>query len=183
MKSTLSLLLFFLLTGCGTSTCCQWEGVDYWTPEDASAVQLKEYEDQVTFVGPAPERIGGRAIVVCPDRTRIKEIEHVGQRGLPEPTVQWLVASWTTYCDRAVKLLKKRNLFDQVEAQRVYDVDTFHADTAYVIWFYAFNPAGTQWYFLAKGSSERREIPLYLGIPEQDRIILWLKALYDLAKV
>ena len=181
MKRTLGILLFLLLTGC-SSVCCQWDGIDYWTPEDALAVQLKEYEKQLKLVEPATERIGGRAIVVCPDQTRIKEIEHVRQRGLTDATVQWLLESWKIYCDRTVQLLKKRNLFDQVDVQRVYDADTFQADGGYVIWFYAFTPAGTQWYFRSKSSSARREIPLDMGLPEKDRVLPWLEAIYVLAK-
>ena len=182
MKRTLSILLFLLLAGCGPGICCQWGGIDYWTPEDALAVQWKEYENQLKLVEPATERIGGSAIVVCPDQTRIKEIENVLQRGLTEAAVTWFLASWKAYCDQTVRLFKKRNLFDQVDDRRVYDVDTFQADADYAIWFYTFNPNGTQWYFLAKGSSERREIPFDMGLPEKDGVLPWLEAIYVLAK-
>ena len=182
MTGVASILLFLLLlTGC-SSTCCQWDGIDYWTPEDAVAAQSKDYDEQLKLVEAATERIGGRAIVVCPDQTRIKEVEQVVQRGLTEANVEWLVESWKAYCDRTVKLLKKRNLFDQVDEQRVYDVDTFQSHGDYVISFYAFNPDGTQWYFRRKGSSERSEIPLQRGLSQKDRILHWLEAIYILAK-
>jgi hypothetical protein len=181
MKNTLSILLFLLLTGC-SSTCCQWRGIDYWTPEDALAVQWKEYKEQLNLVEPATERIGGSVIVVCPDQARIKEIEHVSQRGLTDVTVTWILGSWAAYCDRTVELLKKRNLFDHVDEQRVYAVDTFQAGGHYALLLYMFDPAGNQWYFLNKGSSEHSEIPLDMGLPEKDRVLPWLEAIYVLAK-
>ena len=181
MTSTASILLFVFLAGC-SGTCCQWNGIDYWTPEEAVVAQSKDYEEELKRVEAATERIGKRAVVVCPDQTRIKEIEQVVQRGLTQANAKWLVESWNTYCDRTVKLLKKRNLFDQVDDQRVYDVDTFQGQGDYVISFYAFNPDGTQWYFRSKGSSQRSEIPLERGLSQKDRILHWLDAIYILAK-
>ena len=181
MKRTLSILLFLLLAGCAPY-CCQWNEIDYETPEAALAVQLKDYDELMTDIAPADERIGGRARVVCPDQSRIKEIEKVSQRGLAEDTVQWILGSWRTYCDQAVKLLKKRNLFDYVDGQQLYAVDTPQPDADYVILFYLFNPDGTQWYFRAQGSSELKRIPLKMGLPKESRPLPWLEAIYVLAK-
>lgn len=181
MKVPLSILLFLLLAGCAPS-CCQWNDIDYETPEAARAVQLKEYDELMVDVAPAAERIGGRARVVCPDQSRIKEIEKVSQRGLAEDTAQWLVESWRTYCDQAVKLLKKRNLFDYVDGRQLYAVDTPQADVDYVIYFYLFDPDGTQWYIRAQGSSQPQGIPRNIGLPKKGRPLPWLNAIYILAR-
>jgi len=182
MKLAISILLCLTFSGCSTQYI--YNDTKYPTPEEALAAQSKEYEEQLAHIEPAAERIGGRALVVLPDRARYIDmiVALPMYKRTHESSLNYVAATNEALDLQLANILKKRNFFDQVDVQRVHSNVAPQSDADYVIWPYMGNPRRTEWYFLKKGAAERKVIPQGLGLKMNERLIFMANSIFALAK-
>lgn len=184
LKSLLVVLICFVLAGCFRY---QYNNKSYSTPEEVIAAQAKDYDEELTRIEPASERIGGSALIVLPDRRRITEsgfkTGFLVSEAVRKKWVEFGVEVYDALLEHHVNSIKKRNLFDEVAVQRVYDMNTPQALSDYIIWYNLQNSERSDyWYFLAKGTAKRKVIHRDKRLPENEWMNSWLNSLYELAK-
>jgi hypothetical protein len=70
LKSLPAFTLSLFLIGC---VSYGFNGKSYDTREEALAALINEFNQDLALVEPVSERIGGRTLIVAPDRKRLKE--------------------------------------------------------------------------------------------------------------
>lgn len=167
-----------LLMGCASF---QYDGVNYRSRATAVDAARRDVQISLENVPIREDGLPGRAAVVLPSRSRIREkgVIRIGSSATEQ--VEYVVDVLELSFEVMGLAVERSRLFESVEIITADDPASQRPSHDWILWLHLQDPNTAQWYLRRQGTTEGEAVPVDTGVDRHRRAAAWIETVREKA--